>query len=51
MNMINALLITMKIVMKIVIKRGISLHEISDLEDAITDIEQQIERMEDAADD
>lgn len=47
----NALLITMNIVMKIMIKEHITLDEIYDFTDAIKDVESQIARMEDAAND
>ena len=51
MKLINALLITMKIVMKIVIKEHITLDDMYNFNDAITDVETQIKRLEDAADD
>lgn len=51
MKLLNALLITMKIVMKIVIKEHITLDDMYAFNDAITDVESQIKRLEDAAND
>ena len=51
MMILKALLLTMKIVMKIVIKEHITIDDMYHFNDAITDVETQIKRLEDAAND